>query len=105
MASVQWARSRGDMAEKEGLRRGAWYRVIEDPGKSWVVVDVHHVEVRIPRDDLEIKPQAPTGWSVVRHPYLVCPGCHVRRYTAGEPRELRCSECGNTYPIDWKDSA
>ena len=105
MASVQWARSRGDKAEKEGLRRGAWYRLVEDAGKAWVVVDVHHVEIRIPRDNLEIKPQAPAGWSVVRHPYLVCPGCHVRRYAAGEPRDLRCPECGNTYPIDWKDSA
>jgi hypothetical protein len=78
---------------------------VEDDGKPWVVVDVHHVEIRIPRHDLDIKPHAPKTWSVVRHPYLVCPGCHVRRYAAGEPGELRCPECGNTYPIDWKDSA
>jgi uncharacterized protein YbaR (Trm112 family) len=41
----------------------------------------------------------------VRHPYLVCPGCHTRRYAAGEPGELACPECGNSYAIDWKDSA
>ena len=30
MADIGWARSRGDRAEKEGLRRGAWYRIVED---------------------------------------------------------------------------
>lgn len=105
MATVQWARSRGDRAEKEGLRRGAWYRVVEDAGQTWVVVDVHHVEIRIPRDNVDIRSAAPKHWSVVRHPYLVCPGCHTRRYVAGEPAEYRCPDCGNTYPIDWTDNA
>lgn len=105
MATVQWVRSRGDRAEKDGLRRGAWYRVVEDEGKSWVVVDVHHVEVRVPRDDIEIRKARPGNWSVVRHPYLVCPGCHTRRHVAGEPTEYRCPDCGNTYPIDWTDNA
>jgi hypothetical protein len=103
--SDSWVRSQGDKAEREGLRRGAWYRVVEDDGKPWLVVDVHHTEIRIPRENLEIKPQPPTAWSVVRHPYLVCPGCHTRRYVAGQPNEVQCPECGNTYPIDWKDSA
>jgi len=48
MADIGWARSRGDRAEKEGLRRGAWYRIVEDSGKTWVVLDVHRVEVRDP---------------------------------------------------------
>src|SRR5437016_11936628 len=30
MADLGWARSKGDRAEKEGLRRGAWYRIVED---------------------------------------------------------------------------
>jgi hypothetical protein len=105
MADVQWVRSAGNKAEQEGLRRGAWYRVVEDNGQPWIVVDVHHVEVRIPRTNVEIRDHAPKSWSVVRHPYLVCPGCHTRRYAAGEPGELACPECGNSYAIDWKDSA
>jgi len=105
MASVQWARSRGERAENEGLRRGAWYRVVEDGGKSWVVLDVHQVEIRVERDDLEMRGDRPKNWSVVHHPYLVCPGCHTRRYVASQPTDYRCPECGNTYPIDWQDSA
>jgi hypothetical protein len=105
MRNVHWARSRGDRAEKDGVRRGAWYPVVEDEAKPWVVVDVHHVEIRVPREHLEIRPEPPAGWSVVRHPYLVCPGCHARRYASGAPKELTCPECGNTYPIDWTDSA
>ena len=41
MADIGWARSRGDRAEGEGLRRGAWYRVVENPPKDYVVLDVH----------------------------------------------------------------
>jgi hypothetical protein len=105
MAKQQWARSRGDLGEKEGLRRGAWYRVVEDNGNPWVVLDVHNVEIRIPREDVEVRADRPHTWSVVRHPYLVCPGCHTRRYVIGEPRGYRCPECGNEYPIDWRDNA
>lgn len=105
MSTVQWARSRGDRAESEGLRRGAWYRVVEDLGKAWVVVDVHHVEIRIPREDLELRAERPKQWSVVHHPYIVCPGCSVRRYVTGDPKDYKCPDCGNTYKIDWKDTA
>lgn len=105
MTNAQWARSRGEQAEQEGLRRGAWYRVVEDAGKAYVILDVHHVEIRVDKHKLEIRGQPPKTWSVVRHPYLVCPGCHARRYTTGEPKNQACPECGNTYAIDWKDSA
>ena len=105
MAKPQWARSRGELGEREGLRRGAWYRVMEDQGNSWLVLDVHNVEVRIPRDHVEMRGERPQSWSVVRHPYLVCPGCHTRRYVSGEPPGYRCPDCDNEYPIDWRDSA
>lgn len=100
-----WARSRGDRAEHEGLRRGAWYRIVEDSGKSWVVLDVHQVEVRIPKDDLEIRPDRPKSWSVVHEPHLVCPGCHKRQHVSGQPGDVTCQECGNTFTVDWKDRA
>ena len=78
MADIGWARSRGDRAEGQGLRRGAWYRVVENPPKDFVVLDVHHVEIRIPKGDVEIRAERPNAWSVVREPHLVCPGCHDR---------------------------
>jgi len=105
MTDLGWARSRGGRAEKEGLRRGAWYRVVEDSGKPWVVLDVHHVEVRVPKDDVEVHPSRPKVWSVVHEPHLVCPGCHQRRHVAGQPKEVKCSECGNTYAVEWSDRA
>ena len=104
MADVGWARSRGDRAEGQGLRRGAWYRIVEDPKKEWVVLDVHHVEVRVPRSDLEIRGESPKNWSVVREPHLVCPGCHARYVLPEGPKDAKCPECGRNYPIDWKDA-
>jgi len=105
MADLGWARSRGDRAEKEGLRRGAWYRVVEDNGQAWIVLDVHHVEIRVPKDDVDVKREAPKVWSVVHEPHLVCPGCHERRHLAGHPKEVKCPECGHTYVVDWSDRA
>lgn len=105
MADVGWARSRGDRAEREGLRRGAWYRLVEDTGKPYVVLDVNQVEVRIPKEDLEIRGERPSAWSVVHEPHLVCPGCHARRHLSDQPKEVRCPECGKTFPVDWKDRA
>ena len=49
MADIGWARSRGDRAEGQGLRRGAWYRVVETPPKEYVVLDVHHVGLQAPQ--------------------------------------------------------
>ena len=105
MAETGWARSRGNRGEKAGLRRGAWYRVVEDDGHSWLVIDIHHVEVRIPKDDLDVKRERPKVWSVVHEPHLVCPGCSQRRHVAGQPEDVKCAECGNTFPVDWADRA
>ncbi|HEV8304627.1 MAG TPA: hypothetical protein VGQ25_06695 [Gemmatimonadales bacterium] len=104
MVDIGWARSRGNKAENQGLRRGAWYRVVEDAKKEWVVLDVHHVEVRVPRDDLEIRKEVPKTWSVVREPHLVCPSCGKRDVVAEGLKEAKCPECGRTHAIDWKDA-
>ena len=104
MADIGWARSRGNRAEKQGLRRGAWYRVVEDEKKEYVVLDVHHVEVRMERGDLEIRKDSPKAWSVVREPHLVCPGCHARYVVAEGAKDAKCPECARTYAIDWKDA-
>jgi len=105
MADMGWARSRGDRGERQGLRRGAWYRVVENPQKDYVVLDVHHVEIRVPKTDLEIRDQSPTAWSVVREPHLVCPGCASRAVVPEGMKDAKCNECGRVYPINWKDSA
>lgn len=105
MSDMGWARSRGDRAEKEGLRRGAWYRVVEEPGQPWVVLDVNRVEIRVPKETLEIRTDRPKAWSVVHEPHLVCPGCHKRQHVAGRPGEVTCQECGRSYGVDWSDKA
>jgi hypothetical protein len=105
MAELRWARSRADRAEKEGLRRGAWYRVVEEPGQAWLVLDVNQVEIRVPKDSIELRTDRPRAWSVVHEPHLVCPGCHKRHHVTGQPKDVKCYECGNTYTVDWKDKA
>lgn len=105
MAELGWARSRGERAEKDGLRRGAWYRIVESAGKPWVVLDVHQVQVRIPKKDIQIRTARPKSWSVVHEPHLVCPGCHKRQHAAGRPARVKCHECGNSFKVDWKDRA
>lgn len=105
MAELGWARSRGDRAEQDGLRRGAWYRIVEAPGKPWVVLDVHQVQVRIPKMDIQIRKARPKAWSVVHEPHLVCPGCHKRQHVSGKPHRVKCHGCGNGFRVDWKDRA
>lgn len=105
MAGMEWARSRGSRSEKAGLRRGAWYRVVENANPQWVVLDVHHVEVRVPKEDLEVRRDKPNAWSVVHEPHLVCPGCHTRMHVAAKPKDVKCPECGNNYPVNWEDRA
>ena len=57
------------------------------------------------KGDLEIRNERPNGWSVVREPHLVCPGCHSRTVVPEGKKEAKCHECGRTYPIDWKDAS
>src|SRR2546425_11961752 len=105
MAELGWARSRGDSAEQEGLRRGAWDRGVGDPEKQWGGLDVHQVEGRVPRSNLELRKERPKGWSGVHEPHLVCPGGHKGQHMSGQPKEVTCYECGNTFSVDWKDRA
>src|SRR2546428_9532038 len=92
MADMGWARSRGERAEQEGLRRGAWYRIVEEAGKSWIVMDVHQVEERVPKDKVEIRKDRPKDWSVVHEPHLVCHACHTRQHVFGQPKLIQSVE-------------
>src|SRR2546428_4790766 len=103
MAEFGWARSRGERAENEGLRRGAWYRVVEEPGKPWIVLDVHQVEVRVPKDNLEIRKDRPKAWSVVHEPHLVGPACPNRQHVPGRPKVVNCAQSATASAVNWKD--
>ena len=126
MAELGWARGTGGFAEQRGLRRGEWYKVLEDQSAGWLLLDVNQVQVRITKEHLLVRRYAPKGWSVVRltpeeatiearkhgHPndeqhrmHLVCPACHTRHHVDGQPREARCPKCGKTFPVDWSDHA
>jgi hypothetical protein len=126
MPDQGWARGSGDFAEQRGLRRGEWYKVLEDHGAGWLLLDVNDVQVRITREYLVVRRSQPKAWSVVRlspeqaaveakkrgHPsenahlmYLVCPGCHTRHHLNGKPKETECPNCRKTYPVDWSDRA
>ena len=78
--------------------------VVEDEKKDYVILDVHHVELRMERGDLEIRTDPPKAWSVVREPHLVCPGCHARYVVAEGAKDAKCPECSRSYAIDWKDA-
>src|SRR5438046_1868892 len=67
--------------------------------------DVHQVEVRVPKDSVDVRKDRPKSWSVVHEPHLVCPGCHKRQYVSGQPKEVKCHECGNGFAVDWQDRA
>lgn len=107
-----WARSCDSPAARLGLRRGAWYRVVEDRGRPWVVLDVNAVEIRSPRVYLQFRWEPPTAWSVVRSapqasqpgpPRLVCPVCHGRHELPEGLTELECPDCCLVYPVERED--
>jgi hypothetical protein len=92
-------------APKEGLSPGAWYRVVEDGGKTWVVLDVHHVEVRVPKDDVDVSASAPKTW-VWCTTRISSARAATNAATSGDkPKEVKCAGAGNTYAVDWSDKA
>jgi hypothetical protein len=126
MADIGWARAIGRFAGEKGLRRGEWYKVLEDEKADWLLLEVNKMAVRITRECLRVRHDAPKTWSVVRltpeeaaveaakhghvndeqhRTHLVCPGCHTRHHVAGQPKDIKCSKCGQTYPVDWTDRA
>lgn len=116
MAPRRWARVKATRAH--GLRRGAWYSVVNDSKPGIVFLDVSKRNVAVDRSLLEFRDFAPDHWSVVirkseeggtqraseahlNPTYGVCPHCRGRsNLFAGAPR-ARCTYCGGEYPIDW----
>ncbi|MBE0591823.1 MAG: hypothetical protein IH616_05410 [Gemmatimonadales bacterium] len=118
-SSELWARVKRLGAH--GLRRGAWYPVVNEVTAEMLVVDVAKQNVPVPRQLVDVSERAPGRWSIVSrnsaepgaerinaagHPleYAVCPGCRSRvPFGPGRPEEMQCPNCQRRYPVDWDD--
>jgi hypothetical protein len=119
MSRLGWARCLDSVADV--LRRGAWYPVVEETVDGHVVVSVREQRVRLSRDDVRRRPEAPDRWSIVVRTgvlrptlggkgmevvttYAVCPHCHERQDFAAKPDTLMCRRCGRVSPVDWLET-
>lgn len=115
MAEQPWARLQVDA--DYGLRRGAWYRVVNRTSAE-VNLKIGGQALTVPRAVLEFRETPPREWTVVsrppqsprvpesmRHGYLVCPNCRQRaplppRWSA---ERLRCSRCNQIGDVAWDE--
>lgn len=112
----KWARVR--KAGAHGLRRGAWYVVVNDTKPTIAFLDVNKRNVAVDRTLLEFANVQPYRWSVVvRDPqetgakrasdanlqptYGVCPNCRTRANLQADAERAACPNCGREYGIDW----
>lgn len=61
---TKWVRPKRSGAH--GLRRGAWYQVVNDNSPSLVILHVRKTNVPVPRSMLEFSDSLPAKWSVVK---------------------------------------
>jgi hypothetical protein len=115
MASHRWARVLESGAH--GLRRGAWYPIVNDSRPEIVILDVNKNNVPVDRASLELADAKPGKWSVVKwNPagvprrisqaklpmtYGVCPHCRARAEIPERETKLDCPECKKTSEVDW----
>lgn len=112
----KWARVK--RAGAHGLRRGAWYAVLNENKSNIVVLDVSKKAVPIDRSMLDFSTQKPRKWSVVRLDpekdaaelaseaglsplYGVCPNCAGRANLKQDDSQLKCPVCQLLFEIDW----
>ena len=119
MGPEKWARPKPGT---HGLRRGAWYPVVNEMGSTaMIVLDVRKNNVAVPRDMLVLSEAAPSMWTVVRWQesqrgaeraiqenhgltYIVCPACQTRADAAPpETPHLKCAHCDGAYTVDWEN--
>ncbi len=118
-ASELWARVK--QLGAHGLRRGAWYPVVNEVTEEMLIVDVAKQNVPVPRELVEVSDHEPRRWSIVvrspadpgadkisaaGHPleYAVCPGCRSRvPFGPARPDQMECPNCQQRYPVDWAD--
>lgn len=100
----------------DSLRRGAWYPIKDYGDDGSVRIEVDHVLVSFNRDDLRIRPDRPTQWSVVTRTgvmrptlagpklvttYAVCPDCTGRQEFEDQPETMMCVRCRRAAQVDW----
>jgi hypothetical protein len=98
------------------LRRGAWYPIVEEGADGSVVIEVDHVPTRFRQEDIRIRRDPPTRWSIVVRTgvmrptlagpklvttYAVCPDCTGRQEFEGHPDTLMCVRCRRAAEVDW----
>jgi hypothetical protein len=106
------------LSNAPATRRGAWYRVLSE-GRSRVVLDIYGTRVALPKAAVEVRPQQPDRFTVVRRGqgettprrgeaggdlsrvYAVCPRCAMRNALWGEPQELECDACHHKGVVAW----
>lgn len=112
----KWARVKRSGAH--GLRRGAWYVVLNENKSNIVVLDVSKKAIPIDRSMLDFTTQKPRKWSVVQLDpqrdaaelageaglgplYGVCPNCAGRANLKPDDTQLTCPVCQLLFEIDW----
>ncbi len=115
--SEGWARARPQGAHI--MRLGAWYKVAGNTASNLVVLEIARRNVAIPRDLLQISPDRPERFSVVRRSpsnlggksddsastYAVCPVSGTRVPLLGHPESIECPSCGHRGAVDWEEFA
>lgn len=113
----KWGRLRRPGAVS-GLRRGAWYPVLDDDQENAVTLDVNRQSVTVERAEVELVADKPRKWSVVRWnagddeanrasqanlgpTYGVCPNCRGRANLALDDTQRKCPVCELLFEIDW----
>ncbi len=114
-----WARVRPPGID--GLRRGAWYPVVDDSAPDSVVLDVRGEKITVPRLRVHIRRLKPERCGVVvRAPddynpargtpedlgsrYAVCPQCHARVGLTGQPEYVDCTGCRCRFAVAWEET-
>jgi hypothetical protein len=117
VAAKLWARVR--LAGAHGLRRGAWYPVVNDKQATIVFLDVNKRNVAVDRSLLEFAEGRPTRWSIVTRGggehgtrrasaanlnpvYGVCPQCRTRANIKQGVSAARCPVCAGEFEVDWQ---
>jgi hypothetical protein len=123
MNERRWARCTDGVADV--LRRGAWYRIVDETGEDEVLLEVRGRPIRFSRADLTIRSTPPDAWSIVVRTgvlrptlgggrgrevvttYAVCPHCAERQdlpAAHAKPERLTCQGCSRDSAVDWTDT-
>ena len=112
----KWARVKRGGAY--GLRRGAWYVVLNENKSGIVVLDVNKKAIPADRSMFDFSTEKPRKWSVVRLDpqkdaaelaseaglgplYGVCPKCSGCANLKQDDTQLKCRVCESLFEIDW----